>query len=125
MKVLVVDDERDVRDLLRFIFEQRGDSVLEASNGVEALVVAHRELPDVILLDVMMPELSGYEVCRRLQGEEATRDIPIIFLSAKGQTYEVAEGLTLGAVAYIVKPFSSKILVAQVEEILQQSRQRV
>jgi len=120
MKILIADDEKDVRDLVRFTFERRGFEVVEAADGIEAVTLARHELPDLILLDAMMPGISGYEASRRLKKTEATKGIPIVFLSAKGQTYEVAEGLEAGAVAYIVKPFAPKELVAQVQEILQQ-----
>ena len=119
MKILIADDEKDVRNLVRFAFERRGFEVIEAADGSEALTIANQESPDLILLDAMMPGMSGYEASRRLKKTEATKEIPIVFLSAKGQTYEVAEGLEAGAVAYIVKPFSPKELVAQVQEILQ------
>lgn len=120
MKILIADDEKDVRNLVRFTFERRGFEVVEAADGIQALTVAHRESPDLIILDAMMPGMSGYEASRELKKAEATKGIPIVFLSAKGQTYEVAEGLEAGAVAYIVKPFAPKELVAQVQEILQQ-----
>lgn len=120
MKILIADDEKDVRDLVRFTFERRGFEVVEAADGIQALTVARRESPDLIILDAMMPGMSGYEASRELKKAEATKGIPIVFLSAKGQTYEVAEGLEAGAVAYIVKPFAPKELVAQVQEILQQ-----
>lgn len=123
MKILIADDEKDVRDLVRFTFERRGFEVVEATDGSEALTIAKQESPDLILLDAMMPGMSGYEASRRLKKAEATKEIPIVFLSAKGQTYEVAEGLEAGAVAYIVKPFSPKELVAQVQEILQEHQQ--
>ena len=123
MKILIADDEKDVRDLVRFAFERRGFEVIEAADGSEALTIARRESPDLILLDAMMPGMSGYEASRRLKKTEATKGIPIVFLSAKGQTYEVAEGLEAGAVAYIVKPFAPKELVAQVQEILQKRQQ--
>jgi DNA-binding response OmpR family regulator len=119
MKILIADDEKDVRDLVRFAFERRGFEVIEAADGIEAVTLARGELPDLILLDAMMPGMSGYEASRRLKKTEATKGIPIVFLSAKGQTYEVAEGLEAGAIAYIVKPFAPKELVAQVQEILQ------
>ena len=119
MKILIADDEKDVRDLVRFTFERRGFQVIEATDGSEALTIASQELPDLILLDAMMPGMSGYEASRELKKAEATKEIPIVFLSAKGQTYEVIEGLEAGAVAYIVKPFAPKELVAQVQEILQ------
>lgn len=120
MKILIADDEKDVRNLVRFTFERRGFEVVEAADGIQALTVARRESPDLIILDAMMPGMSGYEASRELKKAEATKGIPIVFLSAKGQTYEVAEGLEAGAVAYIVKPFAPKELVAQVQEILQQ-----
>jgi len=119
MKILIADDERNVRNLVRFTFERRGFEVVEATDGIEAVTVARQESPDLILLDAMMPGMSGYEASRELKKGETTREIPIVFLSAKGQAYEVAEGLQAGAVAYIIKPFSPKELVAQVEEILQ------
>ena len=119
MKILIADDEKDVRNLVRFAFERRGFEVVEAADGSEALTIANQESPDLIILDAMMPGISGYEASRRLKKAEATKEIPIVFLSAKGQTYEVAEGLEAGAVAYIVKPFAPKELVAQVQEILQ------
>ena len=119
MKILIADDEKDVRNLVRFVFERRGFDVIEAADGMETLNIACQELPDLILLDAMMPGMSGYEASRRLKETETTKEIPIVFLSAKGQAYEVAEGLEAGAVAYIIKPFSPKELVAQVEEVLQ------
>lgn len=118
MRILIADDEKAVRNLVRFAFERRGFDVMEAADGMETLSIARQELPDLVLLDAMMPGLSGYDVCRQLKGLEATKEIPVVFLSAKGQAYEVAEGLEAGAVAYIIKPFSPKELVAQVEEVL-------
>lgn len=119
MKILIADDEKDVRNLVRFTFERRGYEVVEAADGIGTVTIARQELPDLILLDAMMPGISGYEAIRRLKETETTKEIPIVFLSAKGQTYEVAEGLQAGAVAYIIKPVSPKELAAQVEEILQ------
>ena len=119
MKILIADDEKDVRNLVRFTFERRGFEVVEAADGIEAVTLARRESPDLILLDAMMPGMSGYEASRELKKAEATKEIPIVFLSAKGQTYEVIEGLEAGAIAYIVKPFAPKELVAQVQEVLQ------
>jgi DNA-binding response OmpR family regulator len=118
MKILIADDEKAVRELVRFAFERRGFDVVEAADGMETLNIARQELPDLVLLDAMMPGLSGYDVCRQLKELEATKETPIVFLSAKGQAYEVAEGLEAGAVAYVIKPFSPKELVTQVEEVL-------
>ena len=122
MKILIADDEEDVRNLVRFAFERRGFKVVEATDGRETVTVACQELPDIILLDAMMPGISGYEASRRLKETETTKGIPIVFLSARSQAYEVAEGRESGAVAYIIKPFSPKELVAQVEEILQKQQ---
>jgi len=119
MKILIADDEKDVRRLVHFTFEQQGFEVVEAADGIETVTIARQELPDLIFLDVMMPGISGYEAIRRLKEMEETKEIPIVFLSARGQDYEVAEGLQAGAVAYIIKPFAPDALVAQVAEILQ------
>ena len=122
MKILIADDESDIRVLVRFILERQGFEVVEASNGIEAVTVARQELPDLILLDVRMPGMTGNEVSQHLKETEATKDIPVVFLSASSQASEVAEGLESGAVAYVTKPFSPRELVAQVGEILQKHR---
>lgn len=119
MKILIADDEKDVRDLVRFAFERQGFEIIEAANGIETVTLAQHESPDLILMDVMMPGMNGYEASRELKKTEATKDIPIVFLSARGQIYEVTEGLETGAVSYVIKPFSPKELVTHAKEILQ------
>jgi DNA-binding response OmpR family regulator len=118
-KVLVVEDERDIRDLIGFTLRFAGFDVTVAEDGVQALEEVSREKPDLILLDVRMPRMSGYEACRRLKEDPATSSIPVVFLSAKGQDEEIKEGLESGAVEYIVKPFAPDELTNQIKDILQ------
>ena len=117
-KILIADDERDIRDLVAFALRFAGHEVLTTSNGEEAVRAVLEEAPDLILLDVRMPRMTGYEACRQIKAQPGTQDIPIIFLSAKGQEAEVNAGLQLGAVEYIVKPFSPDDLLTRVKTIL-------
>jgi len=117
-KILIADDERDIRDLVAFTLRFAGHEVVATSNGEEALQVAQSEIPDFILLDVRMPRLSGYDVCRKLKEIPGTQAIPIVFLSAKGQEAEVNFGMEAGAVEYIIKPFSPDDLLKCIKEIL-------
>lgn len=117
-KILIADDERDIRDLVAFTLRFAGHEVVATSNGEEALQVAQSEIPDLILLDVRMPRLSGYDVCRKLKEIPGTQAIPIVFLSAKGQEAEVNFGMEAGAVEYIIKPFSPDDLLKCIKEIL-------
>jgi DNA-binding response OmpR family regulator len=120
-KILVAEDERDIRELIGFTLGLADFEVVLTRDGVEAVEEAAAERPDLILLDVRMPRLSGYEACRQLKRNPATREIPIVFLSAKGQEKEIAEGLDSGAMEYIVKPFAPSQLVDQVKDILQRA----
>lgn len=120
-RILVVDDEESVRSLcLACIEHGLGDAyeVIEAADGEEALAVAESEQPDLILLDIMMPDMDGYEVCQRLKQLPETRPIPVVFLTALGEEQEVSKGLALGGDGYIVKPFNAVTLAAQITEIL-------
>ncbi|HWQ84571.1 MAG TPA: response regulator [Anaerolineales bacterium] len=117
-KILIADDERDIRDLVAFALRFAGYEVVATSNGEDALRAAQTELPDLILLDVRMPRMTGYETCRLLKEQAFTRTIPVVFLSAKGQEAEVNAGMLLGAVEYIVKPFSPDDLLKRVRAIL-------
>ncbi len=112
--ILIVDDNDINRMLLSRMLEKRGFSLLEASNGKEAIELAVRERPDLILLDIMMPEIDGYEVCSRLRRRKETADVPIIFLSAKSETDDKIKGLEAGAVDYVTKPFSMGEVLARV-----------
>jgi len=120
-KILVVDDEESVRDLcIACIHHGLGDAyeVLEAADGNEALAAVEVEHPDLILLDIMMPEMDGLEVCRRLKGSTETQDIPVVFLTALGKEKDVQKGLSLGGDGYVVKPFNAVTLAAQISELL-------
>ncbi len=120
-KIVIAEDERDIRDLITFTLQFAGHEVIPTANGAEAVEAVRREQPDIVLMDVRMPRLTGYEACRQLKADEATKDIPVVFLSAKGQESEVKEGLAAGAVDYILKPFSPDQLTARVAELLQQT----
>ncbi|HFD40489.1 MAG TPA: response regulator [Anaerolineae bacterium] len=118
IKILVAEDERDIRQLIAFSLEFLGYKVVQASNGAEAVEKAPVEQPDLIMLDVRMPKLNGYEACRKLKSQEATKDIPVVFLSARGQETEIKHGLELGAEEYILKPFAPDVLQKRVTSIL-------
>jgi DNA-binding response OmpR family regulator len=117
-KILIAEDERDIRDLIIFTLRYHGYDVSAATNGEEALELALSEAPDLIILDVRMPRMTGYDVCRQLKANKATGNIPVAFLSAKGQEAEVQAGLDAGAIAYILKPFAPDELVKRVKEFL-------
>jgi len=120
-KILVVDDEEAVRSLcIACIQHGLGDDyeVFEAADGDEAFAAVETDRPDLILLDILMPEVDGFEVCRRLKESPETRDIPIVFLTALGEEKDVQRGLALGGDGYIVKPFNAVTLAAQISEIL-------
>jgi DNA-binding response OmpR family regulator len=118
-KVLIADDEPNILASLEFLMRKGGYEVRLARNGEEALATAREFRPDLVLLDVMMPLRSGYEVCRALRAEEATRGVKIVVLSAKGREAEVSKGLSLGADAYVTKPFSNRELLRCVAELLE------
>jgi two-component system alkaline phosphatase synthesis response regulator PhoP len=117
-KILVAEDERDIRELIAFTLRYAGFEVILVSNGQEAIEQASELKPDLILLDVRMPRMTGYDACRELKENPATSEIPIVFLSAKGQEVEIEEGLASGALEYIVKPFAPDELANQVKGIL-------
>ena len=117
-RVLIADDEPNIVISLEFLMGQVGYQTRVATNGQEALDLAASFRPDLVLLDIMLPAKSGYEVCQRLKSVPATRDIKVIIVSAKGRDVEVAKALELGADAFIAKPFSTRALVAKVQEML-------
>lgn len=117
-KILIAEDEKDIRNLISFTLQFAGHEVLTTTNGEEACRAAVREAPDLILLDVRMPRMNGYEACKQIKNTNSTQHIPVVFLSAKGQESEVETGLEAGAVQYILKPFSPDQLTAQVTEVL-------
>ena len=118
MKVLVVDDEAPIRLLCRVNLEAEGIDVLEAADGASGLDVARSELPDAVLLDVMMPGFDGWTVAERLLDDERTRGIPIVFLTARADVRDRARGLDLGGLGYITKPFNPVELASVVREVV-------
>ncbi len=117
-RVLVADDESSIRLLCRVNLRLAGMEVLEAPNGAVAIEIARRERPDIILLDVMMPEVDGWEVVAELARDDATRDIPIVFLTARSERVDQRRGLEAGAVAYVTKPFDPVRLGSFLQELL-------
>lgn len=118
-KILVVDDEPDIRRLVGFSLKRHGFEIVEATDGLAACSVAEAEMPDLILMDVMMPLMNGFDASRRLKENPATAEIPIVMLSAKSQVYEQEQGLESGAAEYICKPFTPGELVEQVNSFLE------
>ena len=117
-KVLIVDDELNIVAALEFLLQKSGYEVMAAQNGDEALKRVESFVPDLVLLDVMMPRISGYEVCRRMRERADWKHIKIIMLSAKGREAEVSKGVSLGADLYVTKPFSNNELVGKIGELL-------
>jgi DNA-binding response OmpR family regulator len=117
-KILIAEDERDIRDLIEFTLRYAGHDVVSAANGAEAVELAPQTKPDLILMDVRMPRMTGYEACRALKDIDEVKDVPVVFLSAKGQESEMNIGLDAGAYDYILKPFAPDRLTMRIEEIL-------
>jgi DNA-binding response OmpR family regulator len=117
-KVLIADDEPNIVTALEFLLERNGYEVYIARNGDAALKLVEQHRPDLVLLDVMMPVKSGFEVCQRMRERADWRDIKIIMLTAKGRDVEMSKGLSLGADSYITKPFSTQELVAKINGLL-------
>ncbi|GGS86232.1 hypothetical protein GCM10010156_50960 [Planobispora rosea] len=120
--VLVAEDDSDIRDLIVFKLEQAGHTVIAVGDGASALRLARERPPEIVLLDVMMPGMSGVEVCRELRRHPETAGLPIILLTARAQESDVAKGLTAGADDYIVKPFSPRVLADRVHSVLARAR---
>jgi DNA-binding response OmpR family regulator len=117
-KILVAEDEPDIRGLIVFSLQYAGFEVVEAVNGEDAVQKATKETPDLILLDVRMPKMTGYQACAALKAQASTKHIPVVFLSARGQEAEIKRGLELGAEEYILKPFAPDELYRRVQSIL-------
>jgi len=117
-KILIAEDEPDIRDLVAFTLRFAGYEVIAANNGEEAVQMASREYPDLILLDVRMPRMTGYDACRAIKANPELKDIPVVFLSAKGQESEIQTGLEAGAEEYLLKPFAPDQLTDRVRAIL-------
>jgi two-component system, OmpR family, alkaline phosphatase synthesis response regulator PhoP len=119
--VLVVDDEPDILELVRYNLAKEGYNVLAAVSGEEALALATSKQPDLVVLDLMLPEIDGIEVCKRLRQDLRTKNARIVMLTAKGEEADIVAGLEVGADDYIPKPFSPRVLVARVRAILRRS----
>ena len=117
-KILIAEDERDIRDLVAFTLRFAGHEVFTATNGEEAVDMAPKVNPDIILMDVRMPRMTGYEACKLMKQNPDLKDIPIVFLSAKGQEAEIQQGLDAGAEEYLLKPFAPDQLTSHVKAIL-------
>lgn len=122
--VLIVDDEEDIRELVELNLAQVGYKVLSCETGEQALEIAGSKLPDLIILDLMLPGIDGLEVCKKLKSNIKTENIPIVMLTAKGEEVDIVTGLELGADDYVTKPFKGKVLVARVRRILHRTAER-
>lgn len=119
--ILIVDDEEDILQLIRYNLEKEGYKALSTTSGEQALIEAKRHLPNLIILDLMLPGVDGIEVCKQLRAFEETKLIPILMVTAKSEESDIITGLEVGADDYITKPFSPKVLVARVRSILRRS----
>ena len=117
-RVLVVDDERDILELVKYNLDREGYHVTVVATGEDALAAARAKLPDIVILDLMLPGVVGLEVCRRLKADPKTRATPIVMLTAKGDEADIVTGLELGAADYVTKPFSPRVLTARIRAVL-------
>jgi two-component system, OmpR family, alkaline phosphatase synthesis response regulator PhoP len=121
-RILVVDDETYIVHILEFTLTMEGYEVLTAADGEEALRRLEQDRPDLVVLDIMMPKVDGYEVLRRIRADEEFRHLPVILLSAKGRPIDRETGLEIGADDYIVKPFSPRRLLEKIQDLLERAR---
>ena len=117
-KIIIAEDEPDIRELIAFTLRFAGHEVITGNNGEEGYLLAKREHPDLVMLDVRMPKLTGYEACRRIKSDPELASIPVLFLSAKGQENEIEQGLAAGAEDYLLKPFAPDQLVERVKQVI-------
>jgi DNA-binding response OmpR family regulator len=118
MKVLIADDESGIRKLVHMTLDSGAYQIIEASDGVEALRIAREQQPDIVLLDVMMPGMSGLDVCRQIKSDPSTSHQTVVMLTALSQDYDVAAGLAAGADDYLTKPFSPLRLMRRIDQVL-------
>lgn len=123
-RILVIEDDDAIREVVRYTLENNGFTVLTAADGKTGLTLALRERPSLILLDLMLPEMDGLDVCRNLKRDESAREIPVVMLTAKGEESDIVLGLELGAIDYITKPFSGKVLVARIRAHLRRTSEQ-
>ena len=117
-RILIAEDEPDIRELVAFTLRFAGHEVTATANGEEALQQASQLFPDIIIMDVRMPKMTGYDACRAMKADAKLKDIPVMFLSAKGQDAEIQAGLDVGAEEYLLKPFAPTQLAERVNAIL-------
>lgn len=122
-KILVVEDEEDIQELIRYNLGKEGYHVLIAGSGEDGVKLGRKDHPDLVLLDIMLPGIDGLQVCRQFKQDERTRDIPILMITAKGEEADIVTGLELGAEDYITKPFSPRILIARIRNVLRRRSQ--
>lgn len=123
-KILIIEDDRDIVEMVEFNLKEEGYETISALNGQRGIESAKRERPDLIILDLMLPIIDGFEVCRTLKNNQTTANIPIIILSAKSQETDKVVGLELGADDYVTKPFSPRELIARIRAILRRGREQ-
>lgn len=119
LKVLIVDDEPNIVMTLDFLMRKQGYEVFLATDGAEAIALLDEQVPDLLLLDIMMPNVNGYEVCQYVRTNEAFKNTLIVFLSAKARPQDIAYGMELGANAYFAKPFSTRELTKKIKELIE------
>ncbi|MCK8523433.1 response regulator [Aquimarina sp. D1M17] len=117
-KILIVDDEPNIVMSLEYTFKKKNFEVFIARDGSEALQIAEEEIPDVVLLDIMMPNVDGYETLKEIKNNKNLKNTKVVFLSAKNKATDIEKGLSMGADKYLTKPFSVKKLVAEINELL-------
>ena len=117
-KIVIAEDEPDIRELIAFTLRFAGHEVIAGSNGQEGYELTKSELPDLAIFDVRMPKMTGYDACRKIKADPETSHIPVIFLSAKGQENEIAQGIAAGADEYLLKPFAPDQLTERIKSIL-------
>lgn len=123
-KILLVDDEPDIVEIIRFNLEQKGYQISTASDGLEAIKVAEKEIPHLIIMDVMMPNLDGIETCERLRQDDRFSDTIIMFLTARGEDYSYVAAFDSGADDYVTKPIKPKVLVSKVKGLLRRLKEK-
>jgi len=123
-KILVADDSPNIREILKLSLETDGYTVVLAEDGDQALVMVEREKPDLVIMDIMMPKVNGFQVCRRLKGDRATHDVPVIMLTAKSGDQDIFWGKDCGADEYMTKPFSTRELGKTIDRLLEGRRER-
>jgi len=117
-KILVVDDDPYILMSLEFLMKKNGFDVMVARNGTEALDLVEKQLPDLVLLDIMMPDVDGYEICKHIKSSKKLKDAKVVFMSAKSKEADIKKGYDLGASLYITKPFSTREMMKQIKELI-------